>query len=248
MLTPETLEKLLTLAEVEEIEHEKRTYTSRPVHAIIPPERKTLNVSTLRGLVDLYAANLDGMKEAEVLVHVASSTLVQIIAKDTDDWGRLRVYASASYPDSLTKFSYGTFLDPERFIIAAHICFQRVKVEADDGAMCRDLDYILKIASAITAGKERTDTDSGIAQTVQMKAGVTLKSEETLRGRVNLAPYRTFSEIDQVLSEFVFRAHGDENGAQLALFEADGGRWRLAAVAAIVEWLKGKFDDVPIIS
>jgi hypothetical protein len=114
--------------------------------------------------------------------------------------------------------------------------------------MAQDLDYVLKIASAISAGKEQTNSDDGISQTVQMKAGVTLKTTETLRPIVNLAPYRTFAEIDQVLSRFIFRAHGDEEGAQLALFEADGGRWRLGAVAAIRSWLAGRFGDTPVIS
>jgi len=81
-----------------------------------------------------------------------------------------------------------------------------------------------------------------------MKAGVTLKAEETLRPIVNLAPYRTFAEIDQVVSRFIFRAQGNENGAKLALFEADGGRWRLDATAAIKSWLSGKFGNSPIIS
>jgi hypothetical protein len=77
---------------------------------------------------------------------------------------------------------------------------------------------------------------------------VALKAEETLRPIVNLAPYRTFSEIDQVVSRFIFRAHADAEGAELALFEADGGRWRLAAVQAIATWLSGgKFGDSPIV-
>ncbi len=34
----------------------------------------------------------------------------------------------------------------------------------------------------------------------------------------------------------------------LALFEADGTRWQIAAVAAIAAWLKPKFPKVPVIS
>jgi hypothetical protein len=249
MFTPEAITKLTELGEVKQFSRpESVTYTSKPVHLLLPPEKKPLIVNTLQGLIDLYKADFDGMKgEETVLVHVLSPTVVQIESSDVDDYGRQRVYVRAEYPEAhIAKFKYGVFLNPEAFIISAHTCFQRVKIENDDGSMAKDLDYVLKVASAISAGRERTDTDDGISQTVQMKAGVTLKSEETLRGRVNLAPYRTFSEIDQVISEFVFRAHGNEDGAELALFEGDGGRWRLAAVDALSELLKDEFADAPV--
>ena len=65
---------------------------------------------------------------------------------------------------------------------------------------------------------------------------------------VNLAPYRTFAEIDQVVSQFVFRARVGSGSANLALFEGDGGRWRLSAVAAIKAWLEGEETGVEVIS
>jgi hypothetical protein len=55
---------------------------------------------------------------------------------------------------------------------------------------------------------------------------------------VNLAPYRTFQEIEQPSSPFLFRIKGTPGeGVQCALFEADGGAWRLDAVARIEAWL-----------
>jgi hypothetical protein len=249
MDSPETIQKIIDIAAPTEMEYVSRKYTSKPMHLVVPPAGQPVPVSTLQGLVDLYAADLNEVKsKSTVLVHITSPTAVQIISKDADPWERYRVFATAEYPKACQQFPYGKFLDPEEFIILAQICFQRVKIENDDGTMAQDLDYVLKIASAISAGKEQTNSDDGISQTVQMKAGVTLKTTETLRPIVNLAPYRTFAEIDQVLSRFIFRAHGDEEGAQLALFEADGGRWRLGAVAAIRSWLAGRFGDTPVIS
>jgi hypothetical protein len=249
MDSPETIQKIIDIAAPTEMEYVSRKYTSKPMHLVVPPAGQPVPVSTLQGLVDLYAADLNEVKsKSTVLVHITSPTAVQIISKDADPWERYRVFAVAEYPRACQQFPYGKFLNPEEFIILAQICFQRVKIENDDGTMAQDLDYVLKIASAISAGKEQTNSDDGISQTVQMKAGVTLKTTETLRPIVNLAPYRTFAEIDQVLSRFIFRAHGDEEGAQLALFEADGGRWRLGAVAAIRSWLAGRFGDTPVIS
>jgi hypothetical protein len=251
MDSPETIQKIIDIAAPTEMDYISRKYTSKPMHLVVPPAAVPIPVTTLQGLVDLYAADLNEVStKAKVLLHITSPTTVQMISKDADPWERYHVYATAEYPKACQSFPYSKFLDPEEFIILCQVCFQRVKIENDDGTMAHDLDYILKIASAISAGKEQTNADDGISQTVQMKAGVTLKTTETLRPIVNLAPYRTFAEVDQVVSRFIFRAHGDEEGAQLALFEADGGRWRLFAVAAIAAWLKAKFADtsVPVIS
>jgi len=123
-----------------------------------------------------------------------------------------------------------------------------VKIELADGSMTPDLDYVVRVASAISAEDIETSDDDGISQTVAMRRGVVLKGQETIRPIVNLAPYRTFAEIDQVVSAFVFRARKGNSGIELALYEADGGRWQLAAVDAIVAWLKPHFEGVQIIS
>jgi hypothetical protein len=96
---------------------------------------------------------------------------------------------------------------------------------------------VLGVASKITAERATDHEDDGFAQRVVARQGVTLKAETVLRPVVNLAPYRTFIEIDQVLSQFVFRARLQNDSVNLALFEGDGGRWKLGAVAAIKAWL-----------
>lgn len=52
---------------------------------------------------------------------------------------------------------------------------------------------------------------------------------------VTLRPYRTFNEVEQPASQFVFRVN---KSANLALFEADGGKWKLDAVKNISDYLK----------
>ena len=137
-------------------------------------------------------------------------------------------------------------MDPETFIIAAQQGFQRVKIEADDGSFMLDLDYILEIASKITAEQSTSNDDDGFSQRVAVKQGIALKAETILKPMVNLAPFRTFAEIDQVLSQFVFRARVANGGITLTLFEGDGGRWKLGAVAAIKNWFEKKFGANPI--
>lgn len=245
----EAIDKILALAPPNSIEFNGHTYTDKTLNRLTPPEAGPVTVSTLQGLVDLYASDLDTVKSAgKVLVHVTSPTTVEIVSQITDTYGRRHLWVKAQYPSDIQKFPFGNFLAPENFIIAAQAGFQRVKIENDDGSMAQDLDYVLKTVSAISAGATQTSEDDGISQTVNMKRGIVLKGTDTLKSRVNLAPFRTFPEVDQVISQFIFRARGDEENIQLALFEADGGRWRLSVVAEIARWLSGKFGSTPIIT
>jgi hypothetical protein len=224
-------------------------YTNRPLTLITPPDRSSpVECSTLQAFVDLHDCDVDNVKTIEpVLAHVVSPSEVVLIKVNADDFGRRRIFAIAKFPGGIAQFPFGSWLAPEDFIIKAQSCFQRVKVEEDDGEMAKDLDYVLQCASDIKAESTVANKDDGIAQRVAMQAGV-LMSEKVLKPRVNLAPFRTFAEIDQVVSLFIFRAKFEGSNVKLALFEADGGRWRLSAVAAIKAWLAGRLLGVPIIS
>ena len=245
----EAIDKVLSLATPNEILFNGHTFTDKQLTRLTPPEASEVKVSTLQGLVDLYDSDLDGVKSAaKVLVHVTSPVTVELVSKDADTYGRRHLWVRAQYPNEIQRFPFGQFLNPENFVISVQAGFQRVLVEKDDGSMALDLDYVLKTASSISAGATQTSEDDGISQTVNMKRGVVLKGTNTLKSRVNLAPFRTFPEIDQILSQFIFRAQGDEQNIKLALFEGDGGRWRLNAVAAISAWLSDKFGATPIVS
>ncbi|MGC4432461.1 hypothetical protein ABWL48_20460, partial [Streptococcus suis] len=53
-------------------------------------------------------------------------------------------------------------------------------------------------------------------------------------------PYRTFAEVEQPASQFVFRI---DKQARMALFEADGKRWVQEAVGNIAAYLKAELAD-----
>jgi hypothetical protein len=223
-------------------------YSDKELTLIYPPSPKAVECSTLQGLVDLFVGNLDeANKKGDLFVHITSPTEVELLSRESDDWGRRRVWARTEYP-KCESFRFGSWLDPESFIIAAQQHFQRVKIENDDGSFMKDLDYVLGIASKISAENATEHEDDGFAQRVAVRQGVALKAETILKPMVQLAPYRTFAEIDQVLSQFVFRARAGNGAVTLALFEGDGGRWKIAAAAAIKAWLAPKFGDVPVIS
>lgn len=54
-------------------------------------------------------------------------------------------------------------------------------------------------------------------------------------------PYRTFLEVDQPVSEFIFRMKQDKyDGVLCALFEADGGAWKMEATERIKKYLESE--------
>ena len=73
-----------------------------------------------------------------------------------------------------------------------------------------------------------------------MKSGVASLAKATAPNPVTLRPYRTFTEVAQPSSQFVLRINKD---AELALFEADGGKWKLEAIKNIADYLKTGLED-----
>lgn len=60
---------------------------------------------------------------------------------------------------------------------------------------------------------------------------------------VTLAAYRTFQEIVQPYTQYVFRMK-DQNGVTCALFEADGGAWEMEAMNRIKMYLEDSLDGM----
>lgn len=100
-----------------------------------------------------------------------------------------------------------------------------------------DKNSILDIATGAT--KERVDYD--VTQTVETTQGVALKTNETIKPRVALAPFRTFLEVEQPESEFLLRVNED---GEVGLFEADGGVWKLEAKQNICEYFYERLEDL----
>lgn len=243
----EAIDRILSLSTPNFHEFGALEYADKNMHLVTPPAPAQVECSTLQGLVDLFVADLDDVKPEKVLVQITSPTSVDLISKDSDLYGRRRVWVSCEYP-AVETFKFNTWHSPEPFIIAAQQHFQRVKIENADGTFTPDLDYVLKIASKISAENATEHEDDGFAQRVSVKQGITLKAETILKPTIQLAPYRTFAEIDQVISQFVFRARINDGAIHLALFDGDGGRWKIGAAAAIKAWLQPKFGAVPVIS
>jgi hypothetical protein len=75
-----------------------------------------------------------------------------------------------------------------------------------------------------------------------------LTEQAAPRPIVTLKPYRTFREVDQPASEFLFRMKAvDGKVPTLALFEADGGKWTIDAVDRIAEFFIERLEGIKVV-
>jgi hypothetical protein len=249
----EAINRILELAKPNQVELGGLQFYDKPLTLLRPPEAPPIAVTTLAGFMDLYHERLEeiaGANQAsDLFIHILSPNVVELVSAAETQYGCRRVWMRASPPSELAKFPFGQFMEPEKFLIGLQSMFQRVKIESPDGAVLGDLDYVLQIASNISAEEAVTLADDGISQKVGATQGIVLKGHTTLKPRVSLAPYRTFSEIDQPVSDFLFRVRKDDRSTvALALFEADGGRWRLGAFNAIHDWFFAALDEDEVIA
>ena len=199
--------------------------TLRPLEPIRYAE--TLTVNTLTGLVDYLKSCFDKHEADEkLLVNIESPTEVVVYSKLNSDRKRESIVKAAAVLD---RFPYGKFMDSEKFIINIQSLFKREK----------DAEAILKCASAIRIEGGGDLKDDGISQQVTVKHGATAKVAEVPSPAV-LIPYRTFLEVDQPDSQFVFRI--DKDG-DCALFEADGGMWKYNAKESIDKYLNEQLGE-----
>lgn len=231
----EALQYLVELGKAEEHIINGDTYSDKPLHRIdmYIPKANAIEMHTLTSLVDYIKSDVDEMSD-KMIVEVASPTKVNLYSQL--DYNRDReklVSVSARVPE----FSFNNFMDQEKFCINLQSKF------IDDPQTDRSL--ILKFAGTVEAGTVAEYGDDGITQKATVKTGIASKGDAIVPNPVKLRPYRTFLEVEQPISEFIFRMKQDKyDGINCAIFEADGGAWQIAATKAIKEYLQFELADM----
>jgi hypothetical protein len=235
----EFVEKILDLGKPEVVTISGIDYSARPLHIVVPPKLFSgIALHTLQGLADAITVKLDGMTGAQFVLVVNSHAAVELIRTKTDSYGRREVLAQVSLADG-ELFPFNKFIPREEFVIGLQSRFVQDETTAE----------LLRLTSSLEASTVALAEDDGISQRTTVKQGIALKEQVTVKGRRTLRPYRTFREIDQPASEFVFRLRSVDGAVpQCALFEADGGKWKLDAVLSIKAWLEAKHLGVPIVA
>ena len=92
----------------------------------------------------------------------------------------------------------------------------------------------------LTEDAVRTMTDDGVSQVTAVRTGVATVADVKVPNPVSLRPFRTFIEVDQPESRFIFRMR---EGGRCAIFEADGGAWKLEAKKNIYNYLAEQLEE-----
>ena len=190
------------------------TFSDKPLYRVEPEYHMAdpINMSTLSSLVDYIKANIDEMYD-RMIIHVVNPTKVRLYSRLNEV--RRREYL-VDVDAEVPAFKFDTFIENERFIIGVQSKFM------DDPDSNKNL--VLKFAGTVESGTVAQYSDDGISQKATVKTGIASKGEALVPSPVSLRPFRTFVEVEQPVSDFIFRMKEDKyDGIQCAIIEADGG-------------------------
>lgn len=228
----EALEYIVNSQQPKVIESGAHHYTDARLERLDEELRaNAIHMTTLSSLVDYIKAGIDSMAE-HMLVQVVSPTEVSLISMLNGDRKR---ECLAQVRADVPEFAYGKFMDSEAFLIGI-----RSKFIQNDGA-----EALLRFAGTVQSGTVAKYGDDGITQSATVSKGVVGKETELVPNPVKLRPYRTFTEVQQPESEFVFRMKDYDNSVACAVFEADGGAWKCQAMKNIKLYLEAELADLP---
>lgn len=221
---------LISLAtpNIEEINGE--TYSDKPLHRVSHnPLAEPISMTSLSSLIDYIESKFDSRQEA--FVHIVSPTEVKLYSVlDSDRKREYLVNVTAQVPS----FRFNEFIGLEEFCINLQSKF----IDTPDRAL------LLKFAGTVEAGSVAQYGDDGVTQKATIKTGVASKADAMVPNPVVLQAYRTFVEVEQPETKYIFRMKQNAaGGVTCGLFEADGGAWKIDAKNNIREYLMRELED-----
>jgi len=204
-------------------------FVTKQLHLPNLPTADAITVHGLRGFADFIQTNIDGLSLIEkTFVHIMDHENVCLVSEMNPH--RQREYFCRAQPLPCQGFQFKTWQPREEFNIGLQSCFVSTP----------ERDKLLDFISSIEVSGSQAVEDDGVKQKATVQQGISLKTSAQVPNPVTLQPYRTFQEIEQPASAFIFRVRKDEQGSlRCALFEADGGSWKLEAMSRILEFLSG---------
>lgn len=237
------IDRILQLAEPTIKDINGSTYSDKEMFRIDTDLRASaIEVKTLTGLLDYIFANKEAFNEWRgYFIRVADEETVLLTSELDNDRKRENIIiASARIPI----LPIGKWYDQESFLIGVQANF------TDDKETARA--DILRFAGTVTDGTITEYGDDGVSQKATVKRGVASREEKKVPSPCVLRPYRTFYEVVQPASKFIFRMRSGSQGPECALFEADGGAWRNEAIKNIRNYLIAAIKvaelEIPIIA
>lgn len=200
-----------------------------------------IDLNTLTGLRDYIAGEFDSLEKESMFIVVSGYDKIKVyISADKESKIRQNPI-SVSLDKSGKDFPFGQFMAVDDFIIRLNSTF----------VVTNELREVLSYASKLVVKNSIHTDDDGISQNATVKRGVStaMLEQKTAPSRVILCPHRTFTEIEQPSSPFVFRMKVSGESLPLcSLFEADGGAWKVDAGKSIKQWISENVNGVVVIA
>lgn len=196
----------------------------------IEPIAEPVKVSTLTALVDYIKGCPEELREKMIVQIKSPSDITLMSGLDAEREREILMHVEADLPH----FKSNRWVEQETFILELQSKFVHTP----------DLDAIMKVAGNIEAKTTANYGDDGVTQKTTIQQGIASKADVIVPNPVQLIPYRTFLEIKQPSSDFVFRIDSSSSEPRFTLIEADGGLWINQSKAEIKEYLAKELKDV----
>lgn len=224
----QTIEKLNELAEPNIVCENGYTYSDKDLELIRAPKVDTVKLTTLNSLAAIVRNEFD-VAFGSLVVHIDGENHVSVLSRiNSNDRSREIPYvAKPVLPES----AFNCRMDYEQMMIALKSKF----IETPE------LLELVQLLGTIVEENHTQIADDGFTQTVTVRQGIAVRGNKAINPIVKLKPYRTFLELEQPESKFLVRLF---EGGQVAIFEADGGAWKLEARKRICEYLSDALADL----
>lgn len=235
----EAIQKIIDMSDPHMVKTESGTYADKKLTRVPSTVRaEPIIVKSLGGFVD-YIRDIeidDTPRDRNYFVLIESEKKVSLVSfLDADMKREYIITAHAEIPS----FDFGRFMKTDSMIIQLQAMF--------DPDPETDLAKIQKFVGTATAGTIKEYSDDGITQQATVKQGPRGKVDEIVPNPCVLRPIRTFTEVKQPMSAFVFRMEqGSNETVNAALFEADGGAWKIKAMENIKAYLKNELEETGV--
>ena len=211
-----------------------RTYANKSLKRYDVPERaEAVTATTLSSLVDYISSCSrefqDGM---DMIIHIVSPTEVKLMSELDKERKRECLFVTEA---ETSEYRFDKWYDQENFMISLQANFRSSP----------DLESVMKLAGNIERKNDQSFSDDGRTQVATMTVGVASKAAVIVPNPVELVPYRTFQEVEQPASKFVFRIGENNDVPIFKLIEAEGGIWKNEAVANIKKYFADALKEIP---
>lgn len=235
----ELLEAILELKRPEVITNSKGDeYIMTGEYNMIKPQplNDAFSCSTLDGIIEYISKDIDERGDKDIshtttgryIITIESPTTVTLRTGLTAKGDRgVLVCANAVVPD----IRYGVYCESDEFIIKLMSEYEQTD----------DLKAMIQLASHIVKDSSVDVSDDGMSQRVTLKKGVASVKRAEIQNPFNLTPFRTFTEISQPESKFLFRIKDD---GRCVLFKSGDTAWRNEAMSSIKAYLENAIEKL----